>query len=201
MEFTGTSMNSIKGILLLVLTAFAGMGYAQKAEIDIRESHVTWTGSKLTGEHTGMLTLARGELKVDKKKLTGGLFEVDMNSITCTDITDKKSNTRLVDHLKSDDFFSVRNHATSRLEITKVQGGKNNEYTVTGNLTIKGITRVISFPATVEITDKGVTANARITFDRSKYNIRFGSNSFFDNLGDEMIYDDIELSVHLAAQF
>lgn len=193
-------MNKIKGIVWVVLMAFGWTGYAQKAEVNTKESQVMWTGKKLTGEHTGTLSLSRGELWIEKNKLTGGRFEMDMNSITCTDIQDRKSNVRLIDHLKSDDFFAVRAHPTSRLEITKVQVGKNNEYTVTGNLTIKGITGIISFPATVTITDNVVTASALLTFDRSKYNIRFGSSSFFDNLGDEMIYDDIELSIQLTTQ-
>jgi len=173
---------------------------AQKIEINTVKSSVNWTGKKLTGEHTGTLSFVKGEMVLNKKKLTGGVFEIDMNSIICTDIQDKKSNVRLIDHLKSDDFFSVRTSPISRLEITQVQQLRVDEYSITGDLTIKGTTQEITFPATVIVTGGVVTAKAHLTFDRSKYNIKFGSNSFFENLGDEMIYDDIDLEIQLTGQ-
>lgn len=194
------AINILKHTILIGLVFFASGVQAQKIEINNVESSVNWTGKKLTGEHTGTLSFMKGELVLNKKKLTGGVFEIDMNSITCTDIQDKKSNVRLIDHLKSDDFFSVRNNPISRLEITKAQQLRGDEYSITGNLTIKGTTQAVTFPATVLVTGGLVTAKAHLTFDRSKYNIKFGSNSFFDNLGDEMIYDDIDLVIQLTGQ-
>lgn len=182
------------------LILFASVVHAQRIEISTQESSVNWTGKKLTGEHTGTLSFIKGEVVLNKKKLIGGSFEMDMNSITCTDIQDKKSNVRLIDHLKSDDFFSVRTNPVSRLEITKVQQVRGNEYNITGNLTIKGITHPITFPATVILEGQLITAKAQLTFDRSRYNVKFGSSSFFENLGDEMIYDDIELAVQLMGK-
>lgn len=193
-------MNKLKQTILCALIFFASWVQAQKIEINTVESSVNWTGKKLTGEHTGTLSFVKGEMVLNKKKLTGGVFEIDMNSITCTDIQDKKSNVRLIDHLKSDDFLSVRTNPISRLEITKVQQLGGDEYSITGNLTIKGTTQAITFPATVMVTGELVTAKAYLTFDRSKYNIKFGSNSFFENLGDEMIYDDIDLMIQLTGQ-
>ncbi|MEO7989281.1 MAG: YceI family protein [Chryseolinea sp.] len=192
-------MSIINKIVIAGLVLSASMCFAQKIDVDIKESSIVWTGKKLTGEHTGLLSLSKGQLEFNKKMLVGGEFEIDMNSISSTDISDKKSNVRLVDHLKSDDFFAVRSNPVSRMKITKVQGGKNNEYMITGDLTIKGITEAVTFPATIIVKDELVTATARITFNRSKYNVKFGSNSFFENLGDEMIYDDIDLVVHLTA--
>ncbi len=194
------TISILKHTILIGLVFLASGVQAQKIEINTVESSVNWTGKKLTGEHTGTLSFVKGEMVLNKKKLTGGVFEIDMNSIICTDIQDKKSNVRLIDHLKSDDFFSVRTNPISRLEITKVQHLQGDEYSITGNLTIKGTTQAITFPATVMVTRGLVTAKAQLTFDRSKYNIKFGSNSFFENLGDEMIYDDIDLVIQLTGQ-
>jgi len=194
------AMSILKQLIVSGLVLFASVAQAQKIEIRTAESSVNWTGKKLTGEHTGTLSFVKGEMVLSKKKLTGGFFEMDMNSIICTDIQDKKSNVWLIDHLKSDDFFSVRSNPVSRLQITKVQQLQGDEYRITGNLTIKGITQAITFPATVIVTGGIVTAKAQLTFDRSKYNIKFGSNSFFENLGDEMIYDNIDLVIQLTGQ-
>lgn len=190
----------IKQIILSGLILLSSVVHAQRIEISTQESSINWTGKKLTGEHTGTLSFVKGEVVLNKKKFIGGSFEMDMNSITCTDIQDKKSNVRLIDHLKSDDFFSVRTHPVSRLEITKVQQFRGTDYTITGKLTINGTTQAITFPATVIITGGPVTAKAQLTFDRSKYNAKFVSSSFFENLGDEMIYDDIELAVQLIGK-
>lgn len=191
-------LNRLKIPALIALMVLSPGLYAQKADINPKQSVLEWTGKKITGEHYGTISLSNGELLFSKNLLTGGFFEIDMNSIICTDISDKKSNTRLVDHLKSDDFFGVRTFPSARLEITHVQHKEGINYTINGNLTIKASTHAISFPATVTIVNETITASADITFDRSKYNIKFSSASFFDNLGDEMIYDDIELKVKLT---
>jgi len=182
-------------IALMVLSC--GL-YAQKADVNLKQSILEWTGKKITGEHYGTVLLSKGELLFSEKILSGGFFDMDMGTITCVDISDKKSNARLVDHLKSDDFFSVRTHPSARLEITNVQHKEGIHYMITGNLTIKGATHALTFPAKVTVVNETFDAFADITFDRSKYNVKFSSASFFNNLGDEMIYDDIELKVKLT---
>lgn len=188
--------------ILVALICFSNYSQAQKKgesknEIDLKKSRVEWTGRKLTGEHYGEIAASQGYLTFNKMRLTGGHFEIDMNSITCSDITDEKSNKRLVDHLKSDDFFSASKFPHARFEITKSEYKSENNYLITGNLTIKGSTNALSFPATVT-SDNGVTtAKATMVFDRSKYDIKFGSQSFFENLGDKLVYDDIEIKVEL----
>lgn len=192
----------LKRLKIVVMIGFVNLScglYAQKAEVNQKQSVLEWTGKKITGEHYGTISLSKGELSFSEKILTGGFFEIDVNSITCTDISDKKSNARLIDHLKSDDFFSVRTHPSARLEITKVQHKEGINYILTGNLTIKRLTHSLIFPATVAMENEKIVAEADITFDRSKYNVKFSSASFFENLGDEMIYDDIELKVRLIA--
>jgi polyisoprenoid-binding protein YceI len=137
---------SITLFVLLSFSSFAQGNSAGKTDIDLKKSKLEWTGKKLGGEHYGKYNWLPDYLTFNaKNKLTGGTFEMDMASITCADITDEKSNRRLVDHLKSEDFFSVGRFPTSKFVITKVDPKSTNEYTVTGNLTIKEKTNPITF--------------------------------------------------------
>lgn len=196
------NMNNILVFLFLFsFLSFSSLGQStknQKIDIDIRQSSIEWTGKKLTGEHYGNIALANSHLLVKADRLSGGAFDIDMNTITCTDITDEKSNRRLVDHLKSEDFFSVSKYPVSRFVITKVVHKGGETYDITGNLTIKERTHPLTFPASLILKDKIVTATATLVFDRSKYDVKFGSQSFFENLGDKMVYDDVEMKVILV---
>jgi polyisoprenoid-binding protein YceI len=189
---------SITLFVLLSFSSFAQGNSSGKTDIDLRQSKLEWTGKKLGGEHYGEIQLSSGNLTFTKNKLTGGSFEMDMTSITCADITDSKSNKRLIDHLKSEDFFSVVRFPTSKFVITNVEPKSTNEYTVTGNLTIKGKTNPITFTAKVNSINNQIVAEATLTFDRSKYDVKFGSQSFFENLGDKLVYDDVDMSVKLV---
>ncbi len=194
-------MRELAFISLLIFLSFASVAQStgvEKIDIDLTQSKLEWTGKKLGGEHYGTIQLVSGYLIFTKKKLTGGTFEMDMASITCVDITDAKSNKRLVDHLKSEDFFSVVRFPTSKFVITKVEPKSTNEYTVTGNLTIKGETNPITFTANVNSINNQTVANAALTFDRSKYDVKFGSQSFFENLGEKLVYDDVDMIVKLV---
>lgn len=164
--------------------------------VNIEKSTVKWTGKKVTGQHTGTVNLKSAEVSLDNGVLTGGSFVIDMTSITNTDM-DGGMKGKLEGHLKSDDFFGVEKHPTASFVITKVvRQGDSGSYTVTGNMTIKNITNEISFNASVRNDLKSVSAE--IIVDRSKFDVRYGSGSFFDNLGDKTIYDDFELAVILA---
>ena len=147
--------------LTLTTTVFAG---SQK--VDVAKSSVKWLGKKVTGEHSGTIAVKEGALDVNGGKVTGGKVVIDMNSIADTDITDPNWNSKLVGHLKSDDFFGVATYPTAELVITKVDG--NN---FTGNLTIKGTTNPISFTATSAKSGKSTTYTGTLTIDRSKYNV------------------------------
>jgi polyisoprenoid-binding protein YceI len=118
-----------------------------------------------------------------------------MNSIVDTDLADASWNAKLVGHLKSDDFFGVATYPTADLVITKVEGN-----TYSGNLTIKGVTNPTSFTAIASKDGKSTVYKGTITVDRSKYNIKYGSKSFFDNLGDKVIYDEFTLDFSLVAE-
>ena len=194
-------MRELAFISLLIFLSFASVAQktgVEKIGIDITQSKLEWTGKKLGGEHYGEIQLSSGHLTFTKNKLTGGAFEMDMASITCVDITDQKSNKRLVDHLKSEDFFSVSRFPKSTFIITKVESKSTTEYLVTGDLTIKGKTNPITFMAKVNATNNETIAEATLVFDRSKFDVKFGSQSFFENLGDKLVYDDVDMTVKLV---
>ena len=167
-------------------------------KVDAAKSILKWNAKKVTGEHQGTVNVANGTLTVNSGKIAGGTFDIDMNSIKCEDLTDAGYNAKLITHLKSDDFFSVAKNPTAKFVIKKVEGKAPN-YTITGDMTIKGITNSITFPATVKADANGVTADAKITLDRSKWDIRYGSKTFFPNIGDKMINDDFSINLTLVA--
>lgn len=194
-------MSNLAFITLVIFLPFASVAQKTGVEtigIDLTQSKLEWTGKKLGGEHYGEIQLASGYLTFTKKKLTGGSFEIDMVSITCADITDAKQNKRLVDHLKSEDFFSVVRFPKSAFVIAKVKPKSDSDYLITGNLTIKGKTNPVTFPAKVIVTNAQTKAEAVLVFDRSQYDVKFGSQSFFENFGDKLVYDDVDMKVILV---
>lgn len=166
--------------------------------VDANKSTVSWVGRKVTGEHAGGIKIAKGKLITEGKMLKTGNFDMDMTSITCTDLTGEYAD-KLVGHLKADDFFGVEKYPTSKFEITSVKAITKTTANITGNLTIKGITNSISFPASVVIKGNTLLAEAKkVMIDRTKFDIRYGSKSFF-NLGDKAIDNDFELNIKLIA--
>ncbi|MCU4156513.1 YceI family protein [Carboxylicivirga sp. A043] len=179
-----------KGTLLLAILTFVAVTLSsQTKKVDIALSEIIWTGEKVTGEHTGKIAFKKGKLEMTDKKIVGGEFVIDMNSITCSDIENKDYNTKLVGHLKSDDFFGVETYPESSLKLTKVTSN-GDKYDVKGDLTIKGKTHPVSF----KVSNSGNTFEGKFKVDRTKYDVRYGSGQFFDNLGDKMIYDEFELA-------
>lgn len=164
----------------------------EKKEVKTDASIVTWKAYKVTGSHTGTVNLKSGTLIFDGDKLTGGEFEADMTSLVSTDMSGEGKG-KLEGHLKSDDFFGVEKHPTSKLVFTKVKATGKNAYEVTGDLTIKGITK----PVTFDVSVYGSKATANVKIDRTKYDVKYGSGSFFENLGDKTIYDEFDLVVDL----
>jgi polyisoprenoid-binding protein YceI len=183
--------------LAFALIATGSVSATEPVEVDRKEvkageSTVTWKAYKVTGSHTGTVALKSGALLFEEGQLTGGEFEVDMTSLIATDL-EGESRQKLEGHLKSDDFFSVETHPSSTLVFTSVKATGKNSYEVTGDLTIKGITKPITFDVSVY----GSKATATVKVDRAQYNVRYGSGSFFENLGDKTIYDEFDLVVDL----
>ena len=167
---------------------------AQDYTVNTEKSKIHWIGKKVTGEHDGFIQLKQGKFSVIDDQIKNGQFTIDMNSMTCTDIEDAQYNQKLIGHLKSADFFGVEQFPKAKLVLTKSSKFKNNQCVVQGDLTIKNKTDVVKFL----VKRDGQTFKATIEVDRSKYDVRYGSSSFFDNLGDKVIYDVFELDVELT---
>ena len=191
-------MKTIKSMAIFVLAlSLTTSLFAGTENVDIAKSSVTWLGKKVTGEHTGTIAIKEGSLVAENGKITGGKIVIDMNTIVDKDLTDPEWNAKLIGHLKSDDFFAVATHPTSELALTKVVSNGNN-YTFSGNLTIKGITNPVLFTATSAKDGKVYTYTGTLTIDRTKFNMKFGSKSFFENLGDKVVYDEFTLDFTLV---
>jgi len=196
-----------KRILLLsmiVLTAFGNTLFANhnhgEVTINTKVSSVDWIGKKVTGQHNGSIKIKEGILKLHDGHLSGGTIVIDMTSITNEDLIDEGYNKKLIDHLNSTDFFDVASHATATLEISGAKQTDGTKHMVSGNLTIKGITKPITFEATIIMKDGKLGAVAEIKVDRTLYDIKYGSGKFFEGLGDKMIDDEFIIKFNIAAE-
>ncbi len=197
------SIGLLTAVLLTASSVFAVNTKGEKSalEIDSKASKVYWTGKKVTGEHTGYVSVDNGKVWVENNNVVGAEVNMDLNSIVCTDLTDENWNKKLVGHLKSDDFFSVEKYPVAKFEITSMTKNNNTgDYNVKGNLTMKGTSHEISFPAKVAVTNGIVSANGTATIDRTKWNIQYSSGKFFEGLGDKMIYDDFEITFDIKTR-
>ena len=189
-----------KILFSLVLSFFTIISFSQKrVEVNTDASNLTWVGSKLTSSHQGEINLKSGELEIKDGKLVGGRFIIDMTSITCTDLKPQEGGDKLVKHLKAEDFFGVDKHPESHLKITKAVSVNKEDYKIIADLTIKEITHSITFSANVRIDNDAFLAKSIIKFDRTKWDIKYKSSSFFD-VGDKMILDEIELQLFLLSE-
>lgn len=160
-------------------------------------SNVTWMGQKAVGgSHTGNINIKDSEIIIDKNGNIFGSVIIDMNTINCTDLEGKWKN-KLEGHLKSSDFFEVEKHKISKIEFKSTEK-VGNKIIFSGDLTIKEITHPITFNANLIESQNKIVANTSLVFDRSKYDVRYGAGSFFKNLGDNLILDDINIDVMLA---
>ena len=176
---------------------------ASSLAVDPAKSILTWNAKKVGGEHSGNVKIAKGVLNVDSDKLVGGNFVMDMTSITDTDITNETFNKKLTDHLKSEDFFSVEKHPTSTFKITKVEpisGAKAGEanYTITGDLSIKGISHPVTFPATVKLSGNSAEATAKFDIDRTKWDIKYRA-AIIGTAADKIIEDNFTIDLKVVA--
>ena len=168
-------------------------------KIDATASRLGWHSKKMlvTDDRTGTVAIKDGSLEIKDGKLAGGAFTIDMSTIH--DNATNQSEAMVEKHLKSPDFFDAAKYPTAALKITSVVPGANNDYQVTGDLTIKATTKPVTFTATVTGTETGLTAAAKFTIDRSQWDVRYGSGTFFQNLGDKIITNDIDYDVALVA--
>jgi polyisoprenoid-binding protein YceI len=167
--------------------------------IDAAKSTFKWTGKKVTGQHWGYIKFSNGTITTDGANITGGAFTVDMNSIDCQDIPADKGADKLVGHLKADDFFGTAKFPTSNLTIKSATSTGAGQFDVKADLTIKGITNEIMFPAAITMDGKSLTAKASFKVDRTKFGIKYGSGTFFENIGDKAISNDFDVEIDLSA--
>ncbi|WP_339894833.1 YceI family protein [uncultured Algibacter sp.] len=188
--------STIKNIAIIALVALFTASFTtiekEKKDIKTDKSKVVWKGYKVTGSHEGTIGIQSGALVFEDDKLTGGEFVIDMTTINTTDLEGEYKG-KLEGHLKSDDFFGIVNHPQATLVFTKVIASGKNAYNVTGDLTIKGKTNPISFVISIY----GNKATASLKVDRTKYDVKYGSSSFFDGLKDKAIYDEFDLVTDL----
>jgi len=169
----------------------------------IKESTLQWAGKPLVGGgHEGTINFSSGSITTSANgDITQGEFVLNMNTIKSTDMKPDDGGKDLEEHLKSEDFFSVTKYPQANFSILKImqesKTGDVQQVKVTGLLTLKRITNMITFPAT--ITRKGETANikAEITIDRTKWDIIYNSKTFFANLKDGFISDEIKIVIDL----
>ena len=181
-------------VIELVLMLSTQVTFAQKVEINTEKSTITWLGKKIGGKHEGNIKVKSGSFEIRNDQIEAGTFVIDMTTITNSDLEDAGYYQKLVGHLKSDDFFGVEKFPTANFDVTKSSKFSNGIATVTGDVTITGKTESISF----EVEKTGNEYTAKIGIDRSKFDVKYGSNSFFDNLGDKAIDDIFTLNIKLV---
>ncbi len=183
--------------MTLSTSMFAAAG---KYEVKAAESQVTWTGKKVVGgSHTGTLDIQSGYVTFNDKGPESGEFVIDMTTIKNTDITNATDNAKLVGHLNSADFFDTAVAKTAMFKIKAVKAMADGKFEATGDLTIKGKTNPATVHGSMAMAGEKLTADGQIKFDRTLYDVRYGSGKFFQNLGDKMISDDVEIAVKLVA--
>ena len=187
-------------VALAILTTFifATKPHIDNVRVNTENSTIKWIGSKISENHEGTINIDKGMLMIDHGKLVGGQFSINMQSIATTDMSDKM-NKKLDGHLKNEDFFNVEQFPLATIILTKVIKGDGNSYKIVADLTIKGITHPVNFAADIIINGINVSASANIKIDRTKWDIKYGSGSFFENLGDKIILDEIVLDVFLLS--
>ena len=192
-----------KILLSLVLSigtlfAFATKPHIDNVRVNAESSTVKWIGSKVASSHEGKVSISKGVLSIDHGILVGGEIAIDMRTITNTDMEGRRKQ-KLESHLKNEDFFNVESFPLAIIKIIRAEKGKGNMYEILADLTIKGITHPITFEADVNINGVNFLAEARIKIDRTKWGIRYGSGSFFEDLGDKMILDEIGFDIFLVS--
>lgn len=190
-------LKKIFAIAVLFVTSLTLQLNAATLKLNTQSSQVKWEGKKVLYKHTGSLKAKDGKVEINGNKITGGTINIDMTSLKVEDITDSKDNAKLVGHLKSDDFFSVDKHKVATYKITKIKEN-GGAYEITGDMTIKGITNPVTFTTKdTKVTDKSVTIKGQLAVDRTKFDVKFASGSFIENLGDKAIHDNFIIDLDL----
>lgn len=187
-------------ITIVISLIISGMSNAQNLiNIDVEKSTVKWLGSSMIyfNDHYGTVEIENGLLTTKDGRISAGIFQIDMKTI---ENVDGGFNQSLVDHLKDPDFFDVANFPTATIEIMRVKYHSNIKLECVANLTIKGITKEVNIIADVDTFNGRMRVQSKFKIDRSRWDIRYGSKSFFSDLGDKAISDVITFEVSLIAK-
>ena len=168
--------------------------------IDSSTSKIEWIGNKVSGSHNGQVKIKSGYILKKDTTFVGGEIIVDMTSISVDDIEHPKWNLSLVEHLKNEDFFDIEKFPTAILKINSskkhlINDKINSNVEISGDLTIKNITNKVLIQSHIDFTKN--TSKGQLIIDRTKWDIKYGSSSFFEDLGDRAIYNDFILDFNL----
>ena len=195
-------------MIQLVFFIIMSLGLADTFSLDVESSSMEWIGEKVGGKHDGNITISYGNvsryLKTDSTEVISGEFIIDMTSIVNNDIVSEVKNKYLVDHLNSPDFFDVEKFKNATLKIVKnnlfINQDSLHNTMITAEITIKGITQEIEFPAKITFSNDIATAQGTINIDRTLFNIKYKSKSYFPDIGDKFIYDNFILNFNIIAK-
>ncbi|MDG1674850.1 MAG: YceI family protein [Flavobacteriales bacterium] len=190
--------------LVLTLAAFASNDEGTtRYKVDTNASSITWHATKVMGEHMGTVNVTNGVMSITDGTMTSANVIADMSSIACTDLEGEWAD-KLVGHLNSDDFFNVSEHKTSSFLLRNMEALKDAKgdatHTVTGDFTIRGITQSVTFEATISDENGTLSISGSVVLDQSQFGVKYGSGSFFENLGDNLIHDEFTVGFNLVAQ-
>jgi polyisoprenoid-binding protein YceI len=177
----------------------------QSYSLDPEASHLIWRAEKVTGKHHGLVKLKSGVVKFRGDQFLGGTVVVDMRTIENLDLKLPAYKAKLERHLNSTDFFDTKTFPTAELEVTgtrrlKITGPEKALYEVEGLMTIRGQANPIQFNAEIRRQGDGWEAEGEMILDRTRWGLRYRSGSFFDDLGDKMIYDQFSISFLIKTQ-
>ncbi len=187
-----------KIIFLFFCYASLLAGETKTYTVDVENSSLRWNSIKVTGSHWGFVSMQEGTISLESKNIISGEFSVDMNSITNEDMGDSPWAEKLINHLKTDDFFDVANHPKATFKLTSCDFDQG-AFKISGDLTIRGITHSVEFPAVIRFSDSGTIATGQIKIDRTKYNMKYRSGQYFPEIGDKMIYDEFTVDFEIKA--
>jgi polyisoprenoid-binding protein YceI/rhodanese-related sulfurtransferase len=174
-------------------------------QLDIEKSTIKWTGANLSNSHSGTLRFVEGVFQLRQGEFVDAKFQIDMQSLACDDINDAKTNRMLLEHLSSEDFFDVAKYPTAKFQLTAAKvlppgtpGSPN--YEMNGRLTLKGVTDQVTFPAVVGRSGPNLIAGqAHLEFDRTRWDVQYGSGKFFAFLGQHLVNDWVHLHLIIIA--
>ena len=187
-----------KMIIPIFCLSFLFAGNGKSFTVDVENTSLRWKGVKVTGSHWGYVTMKEGTVTIDGNKIIAGDFAVDLTTMTEEEMGDSPLKIKLLNHLKSDDFFDVANHPMAHFKLLHASYNQG-AFMIQGALTIRGITRPVEFLAVVQFSDQEPGATGQIKIDRTKYNMKFRSGQFFPDVGDKMIYDEFTIDFEVKA--